>query len=243
GSQQALSLVAMALARPGDTVIVESPTYSNAIQLFNWLDVRLVGVPTDDEGLRVDLLEHLLKHHRPRLIYAIPTFHNPTGATLSGSRRRTLLALAERYGVPIVEDDYVSDLRYDGPREPSLRALDRAGNVIHVSTFSKTLMPGPRVGFVLARGPLLERLVALKRRTDLGTSGLIQRALEVYVGEGRWRAHTRRVSRVYRQRRDAMLAAMERCFPPQAEWTPPKGGFFVWVRLPAGVSITDLYLA
>ena len=243
GSQQALSLVAMALVRPGDTVIVESPTYSNAIQLFNWLDVRLVGVPTDDEGLRVDLLEHLLKHHRPRLIYAIPTFHNPTGATLSGSRRRTLLALAERYGVPVVEDDYVSDLRYDGPREPSLRALDRAGNVIHVSTFSKTLMPGPRVGFVLARGPLLERLVALKRRTDLGTSGLIQRALEVYVGEGRWRAHTRRVSRVYRQRRDAMLAAMERCFPLQAEWTPPKGGFFVWVRLPAGVSITDLYLA
>jgi GntR family transcriptional regulator/MocR family aminotransferase len=243
GSQQALSLLGMALLRPGDTVIVESPTYANALRLFRWLEARLVGVPTDEGGLRVDLLEHLLQHHRPRLIYTIPTFHNPTGATLGGARRRALLALAQRHGTPIIEDDYVGDLRYDGPREPSLRALDRAGNVIHLSTFSKTLMPGPRVGFVLARGPLLERLVSLKRQTDLGTSDLIQRALEVYVGEGRWRAHTRRVSRVYRQRRDVMLATMQRCFPPQARWNTPQGGFFVWVRLPNGTSINDLYLA
>jgi GntR family transcriptional regulator/MocR family aminotransferase len=243
GSQQALSLVAMALLRPGDTVLVESPTYTNAIQLFKWLEVRLLGVPTDDDGMRVDLIEHLLQHHHPRLIYTIPTFHNPTGATMSGHRRRHLLAQAERYGLPIVEDDYIGDLRYGGPREPSLKALDREGNVIHLSTFSKTLMPGPRVGFVLARGPLLGRLVALKRRTDLGTSALIQRALEVYVGEGRWRAHTRRVSRIYRQRRDAMVVALEQYLPCEALWTAPRGGFFVWVRLPAWVSITDLYLA
>jgi GntR family transcriptional regulator/MocR family aminotransferase len=242
GSQQALSLVAMALLRPGDTIIVESPTYANAIQLFRWLEVRLLGIPTDDEGMRVDLLEHLLQHQRPRLIYTIPTFHNPTGATMTGHRRRQLLAQAERYGLPIVEDDYIGDLRYDGPREPSLKALDRSGNVIHVSTFSKTLMPGPRVGFVLAQDPLLERLVALKRQTDLGTSALIQRALEVYVDEGRWRAHTRRVSRVYRRRRDAMVTAMEQHFPREVHWTVPRGGFFVWVRLPEWVSITDLYL-
>lgn len=243
GSQQALSLVAMALLRPSDTVVVESPTYSNAIQLFKWLDARLLGVPTDKDGMQVDLLEHLLRHHHPRFIYSMPNFQNPTGTTLTGHRRRHLLALAERYGLPIIEDDYVGDLRFDGAREPSLRALDQCGNVIHVSTFSKTLMPGPRVGFVLAQGPLLTQLVALKRRTDLGTSGLIQRALEVYVGEGRWRAHTRRVSRVYRQRRDAMIAAMTRYFPPEAKWTTPRGGFFVWVRLPAGISITDLFLA
>jgi GntR family transcriptional regulator/MocR family aminotransferase len=162
---------------------------------------------------------------------------------LSGYRRRRLLALVKRYGLPIVEDDYIGDLRYDGPREPSLRALDPAANVIHISTFSKMLMPGPRVGFVLAQGPLLERLVAVKRQTDLGTSGLIQRALEAYIGEGRWRAHTRRVSRIYKGRRDAMVAAMARYLPPEAEWTVPKGGFFIWVRLPAWVSIGDLYLA
>lgn len=243
GSQQALSLVAMALLKPGDTVIVESPTYSNAIQLFKWQAVRLLGVPTDEEGMQVEVLGHLLQHHHPRLIYTMPNFQNPTGTTMTGHRRRHLLALAERYGLPIIEDDYVGDLRFDGPREPSLRALDQSGNVIHVSTFSKTLMPGPRVGFVLTQGPLLTQLVALKRQTDLGTSGLIQRALEVYVGEGRWRAHTRRVSRVYRRRRDAMMAAMTQHFPPEAQWTTPRGGFFVWVRLPAWISITDLYLA
>lgn len=242
GSQQALSLVAMALLRPGDTVVVESPTYANAIQLFNWLDVRVLGIPTDDEGMRVDLLAHLLQHHRPRLIYSIPTFHNPTGTTLSGHRRRELLALVGGYGIPLIEDDYISGLRYDGPREPSLKALDHDGNVIHISTFSKMLMPGPRVGFVLTQGPLLERLTALKRQTDLGTSGLIQRAVEVYIGEGRWRAHTRRVSRIYRRRRDAMIAAMREYFPPEAKWTVPKGGFFIWVQLPDWVSITNLYL-
>ncbi len=243
GSQQALSLVTMALTQPGDRVVVESPTYTNALQLFDWLQTRLLSVPVDESGMQVDLLEHLLKHHRPRLIYTIPTFHNPTGATMSGQRRRQLLALAEQYGLCLVEDDYAGGLRYDGPEEPSLRGLDHGRNVIHVSTFSKMLMPGPRIGFVLARGPLLERLVALKRQTDLGTSGLIQRALEVYIGEGRWRAHTRRVSRIYRARRDAMLLALDKYFPPEARWTPPKGGFFVWVRLPAGVSIADLYRA
>jgi GntR family transcriptional regulator/MocR family aminotransferase len=242
GSQQALSLVAMALLRPGDTVVVESPTYTHAIQLFNWLDARMLGVPTDEEGMQVALLEHLLRHHRPRLIYTMPTFHNPTGTTLSGRRRRDLLALAQRHGLPIIEDDYIGGLRYDGPREPSLKALDGAGCVVHISTFSKMLMPGPRVGFVLTRGPLLERLIALKRQTDLGTSGLIQRAVELYIGEGRWRAHTRRVSRVYHRRRDAMLQAMAAHFPPEARWTVPKGGFFVWVRLPEWVSITDLYM-
>lgn len=243
GSQQALSLVAMALTQPGDSIIVESPTYANALQLFNWLETRVLGIPIDEEGMRVDLLEHLLKHQRPRLIYTIPTFHNPTGATMSGQRRRRLLALAEQYGLSLLEDDYAGGLRYDGPQEPSLRALDHGRNVIHVSTFSKMLMPGPRVGFVLARGPLLERLIALKHQTDLGTSGLIQRALEVYIGEGRWRAHTRRVSRIYRARRDAMLLALEKYFPPEAQWSTPKGGFFVWVRLPPEISIADLYLA
>jgi len=243
GSQQALSLVAMALLRPGDTVVVESPTYANAIQLFRWLEVHLLSVPVDGRGMRVDLLDHLLQTHHPRLIYSMPTFHNPTGATMSGHRRRQLLALAERYGLPIIEDDYVGDLRYDGPREPSLKALDCRGNVVHISTFSKTLMPGPRVGYVLTYGPLLERLIALKHQTDLGTSGLIQRALEAYIGEGRWRAHTRRVSHVYRRRRDAMVAAMTQHFPPEARWNVPRGGFFVWVRLPTWVSLTDLYLA
>jgi GntR family transcriptional regulator/MocR family aminotransferase len=243
GSQQALSLAAMALLQPGDCVAVESPTYTNVIQLLQWLRVRVLGIPLDDEGMRVDLLERLVKSQPVQLVYTIPTFHNPTGTTMSGKRRRALLALAQRYSLPILEDDYIGGLRYEGAYEPSLKAMDREGNIIHISTYSKMLMPGPRIGFVLTQDPLLERLVMLKHQIDIGASDLIQRTLEAYIGEGRWRAHTRRVSRIYRQRRDAMVAAMEEFFPPQAQWTTPKGGFFIWVRLPEEVSIHDLYLS
>jgi GntR family transcriptional regulator / MocR family aminotransferase len=243
GSQQALSLVAMALLQPGDTVIVESPTYANAIELFRWLRVQVLGVPIDEEGIRIDLLEHLLRQQTAQLIYTIPTFQNPSGTTMSGRRRRALLALAERYSLPIAEDDYIGGLRYEGPHEPSLKAMDPGGNVIHISTFSKMLMPGPRIGFVLSENPLLERLVELKHQIDLGASDLIQRALEAYIGDGRWRAHTRQVSRIYHKRRDAMVAALEKYCPPQAQWNIPKGGFFIWVRLPDGISIRELYLA
>jgi GntR family transcriptional regulator/MocR family aminotransferase len=243
GSQQALSLVVMALLQPGDTVVVEAPTYANAIQLFQWLRVQVLSVPVDEEGMRTDLLEHLLKSHPVQLIYSIPTFHNPTGTTMSGRRRRALLALAEHYSLPIIEDDYIGGLRYEGAHEPSLKAMDSAGNIIHISTYSKMLMPGPRIGFVLTQDPLLERLVTLKHQIDIGASELIQRTLEAYIGEGRWRAHTRRVSRIYHKRRDAMVAALEQFFPPQAKWTVPKGGFFLWVRLPDKISIRDLYQA
>jgi GntR family transcriptional regulator / MocR family aminotransferase len=201
----------------------------------------VVGVPMDEEGMRIDLLEHMLKSQPARLIYTIPTFHNPTGITMSGRRRRSLLALADRFSLPVLEDDYIGGLRYDGPHEPSLKAMDQAGNVIHISTYSKMLMPGPRIGFVLTEDPLLERLVSLKHQIDIGASDLIQRTLEAYIGDGRWRAHTRRVSRIYHRRRDVMAEAMQHHFPPQAQWTLPRGGFFVWVRLPGELSITDLY--
>jgi GntR family transcriptional regulator / MocR family aminotransferase len=243
GSQQALSLVAMALLQPGDTVIVESPTYANAIELFRWLRVQVLGVPIDEEGMRIDLLEHLLRQQTAQLIYTIPTFQNPSGTTMSGRRRRALLALAERYSLPIAEDDYIGGLRYEGAHEPTLKAMDPGGNVIHISTFSKMLMPGPRIGFVLSENPLLERLIEIKHQIDLGASDLIQRSLEAYIGDGRWRAHTRRIRGIYHKRRDAMVAALEKYFPPQAHWEIPKGGFFIWVRLPEGVSIRDLYLA
>jgi GntR family transcriptional regulator / MocR family aminotransferase len=243
GSQQALSLVAMALLQPGDTVIVESPTYANAIQLFRFLRVQVLGVPMDAEGIRVDLLEHMLRHQTAQLIHTIPTFHNPSGTTMSGRRRRALLALAERHSLPVIEDDYIGGLRFEGPHEPSLKAMDQGGNVIHISTYSKMLMPGPRIGFVLSENPLLERLIDLKHQIDIGASDLIQRTLEAYIGDGRWRAHTRRVSRIYHKRRDAMAAALEKYFPPQAQWSVPRGGFFLWVRLPDQVSIRDLYQA
>ena len=174
GSQQALSLIARLLLRAGDVVLVENPTYSGAIDLFRSLDVRLLGIPVDEQGMRVERAEEALRSAHPRLIYTIPNFQNPTGACLSGARRRQLVALADRYSVPILEDDLVGDLRYDGRDLPALKALDPGGRVIYVGTFSKMLMPGLRIGFLAAAGPVYGQLLAHKRTDDLATTNLIQ---------------------------------------------------------------------
>jgi len=241
GSQQALALVAHLLLRPGDVVLVESPTYFGAIDLFRSLDVRLLGVPLDEQGMQAEQVEDALRSGRLRLIYTIPTFHNPTGTCMSGHRRRQLVALADRYNVPILEDDFVGDLRYEGRAQPALKALDPGGRVIYTSTFSKMLMPGLRVGFLVASGPVYERLLACKWVTDLASSNLMQRALETYITVGRYQAHLRRACQMYRRRRDAMLDALSRYLPASAKWLPPQGGLFVWLQLPAGLSANELY--
>jgi GntR family transcriptional regulator/MocR family aminotransferase len=241
GSQQALALVARLLLRPGDVVLVENPTYTGAIDLFRSMDVRLLGVPVDEQGMQVEQVEEGLRASRPRLIYTIPTFQNPTGVCMSGRRRRQLIALSDRYNVPILEDDFVGDLRYEGPAQPALKALAPSGRVIYVSTFSKMLVPGLRLGFLVAEGPVYEGLLACKRVSDLATSSLAQRALEAYITVGRYQAHLRRACRVYRRRRDAMLAALDHHMPVGTRWQTPQGGLFMWLQLPAGLSVSQLY--
>jgi GntR family transcriptional regulator/MocR family aminotransferase len=240
GAQQALSLVARLLLRPGDTVLVENPTYAVALELFRSLGANIVGLPLDGEGLRPDALERTLAEARPKLIYTIPNFQNPTGVCLSGPRRRELLELASRRDVPVLEDDYVGDLRYDGRHLPALKTLDVRGGVIYVRTFSKMLMPGLRVGFILAQGPVLAHLENCKRVTDLASSSLIQRTLEAYITVGRYHAHLRRACRTYRRRRDLMLAALAEHMPPDVRWRTPAGGLFVWLELPPEVKTVEL---
>ena len=240
GSQQALSLVSQLLLKPGDVIMVESPTYSGALELFRALDFSVVGVPVDRQGMQVEALEKLLQQHHPKLIYTIPTFHNPTGTCLSTSRRIELIVLADRYNIPILEDDFVGDLRYEGRSQPALKALDPGGHVIYVSTFSKILMPGLRVGFLVAEGPIYQRLVDFKRVNDLATSTLIQRALEAYVTVGRYQSYLRRSCQTFRKRRDIMLRAMERYLPAEVDFDPPHGGLFIWLQLPENLSSRKL---
>lgn len=240
GSQQALALVSHILLKPGDIVLVESPTYAGALDLFRTLNLKIIGIPTDEQGMQTEKLEKLLQQHHPKLIYTIPNFQNPTGACLSSPRRRQLIALADRYNVPILEDDFVGDLRYEGRAQPALKALDPGGRVIYISTFSKMLMPGLRVGFLVAEGPIYARLVNCKRVNDLATSNLIQRALEAYVTVGRYQAHLRRSCRVYRKRRDAMLLAIKRYLPAGVRVVPPQGGLFIWLGLPDNLSSEKL---
>lgn len=241
GSHQALVTVAWLLLRPGDVVLIESPTYAGALDLFRAMNVRLLGIPVDEQGMRVEMVEDALRTARPRLIYTIPTFHNPTGVCLDGARRRHLTALASRYNVPILEDDFAGDLRYEGRVRPALKTLDPGGYVIYVSTFSKVLMPTLRVGFLVASGPVYEQLLAYKRFSDLATSNLMQRALEAYITVGRYQAHLRRARQVCRRRRDAMLAALTRHAPAGTRWITPQGGLFLWLQLPDGLSANELY--
>jgi GntR family transcriptional regulator/MocR family aminotransferase len=240
GSQQALSLVTQLLLPPGGSVVVERPTYAGALDVFRARGATIHTVGVDEDGMDMAELEQILTAHAPGLIYTIPNFHNPTGACLSGQRRRQLISLAGRHDVPILEDDYVGDIRYEGRGQPTLKSLDPDGRVIYVSTFSKMLIPGLRVGFVVADGPVHHYLVCSKRCHDLATSNLIQRALRDYVSVGRYHAHLQRSCTVYRRRRDAMLAALERHLPPGTTWLRPRGGLFIWVNLPQGMRASEL---
>jgi GntR family transcriptional regulator/MocR family aminotransferase len=239
GSQQALALICQVLLKTGDTVLVEKPTYNLALELFQAAGVKIIGVPVDEFGMQVDLLEPLLQQHHPKLIYTIPNFQNPSGVCMSTARRGQLLALAERYNCPIIEDDFAGDLRYEGRAQPAIKALDKGGTVIYVGTFSKMLMPGLRIGYLLAKGPILAKLTRQKKVSDLTTSPLMQRVLDRYVTVGRYQVYLRRSIRLYRNRRDVMLAAI-RAHLPECAVSTPQGGLFVWLKLPEGMSSSQL---
>lgn len=240
GSQQAIFLAAQVLLKPNDTILVENPTYPVAIDLFRTLGYQIVGVPMDNQGMQVEKLEKLLQQYHPKLIYTIPNFHNPTGTCLSSARRRQLIVLAERYNIPILEDDFVGDLRYEGHVQPSLKALDPGGQVIYVSTFSKMLVPGLRVGFIVADGPVYDSLLNYKRLSDLATSTLIQRVLDAFVTVGRYQTYLHRSSQTFRKRRDAMVKAIHHYLPTKVCFDVPSGGLFIWLRLPDSMSADEL---
>lgn len=243
GVTQGLALVARALAAPGDTVIVEQPTYVGAINVLGHQNLRLIGVPVDQDGIIVTELEALIIAHRPRFIYTMPAFHNPSGVCLSSERRAALLELCTRYQLPIVEDDIYAAIALDHVAPPALKATDTTDLVIYLSSFSKALLPGARVGYVVAGPAIIERLVAFKQADDLCSPTLMQRAVALFIENGQYAAHLRRVLPHYRERRDALLAAMSQYFPASMQWSHPAGGFSIWATLPPGSSPTDLYLA
>jgi 2-aminoadipate transaminase len=243
GATQALSLLTQTLARPGDAVIVEQPTYLGLLNTLSARGVRAIAAPLDADGLVIDALEPLIQAHRPRFIYTIPVFQNPTGVCLSPARRAALLELAARHRLPIVEDDLYGRLGYDGQTPLALQADDGAGLVVHVGSFSKSLLPGLRIGYVAAAPELISRLVVAKQGDDLCSPPLLQRAMALFLQHGRLTTHLRRVIPRYRERRDALMSALAQHFPASLRWSVPQGGFCSWVALPLGVSTTELYLA
>ncbi len=249
GSQQALDLIGKILLNPGDRVALENPSYLGAIQAFNQYEPDYAVVPMDDEGMQVDALERILTDDAKRIgqgrvkfIYALPNFQNPTGRTMSLARRRKLVELSSRFGVPIVEDDPYGELRYEGEHQPSLKSFDTEGSVIYLGTFSKILAPGFRLGWTVASPPALEQIIHAKQPADLHTGMAQQMATEHVARNGFIDKHVETIKSFYRERRDVMLRALEEHFPEQARFTRPAGGLFVWAELPEDIDTRDLLL-
>lgn len=240
GSQQGLYLIARALLEPGDLVAVESPTYVGALQVFRAVSARLLPIPVDQDGMRVNLLEQAIERRRPKLIYTLPTFQNPTGATLSLERRHRLLELATRAGIPIVEDDPYRELWYEAPPPPSLAALDRDGVVIALRTVSKMLFPGFRVGWIVAPWPVIRQLALVKQLVDLDTNPLMQWAIWAFLERGLLASHLEDLRATYRERRDMLAGALQSELADAVRFDLPAGGFYLWAFLQEGLRARDL---
>lgn len=243
GSQQGIDLVAKIFLEPGDSVVVENPSYLAALQVFNGFEANLVTVGSDDDGMRVEEVERAITspRRRPKFIYVVSQFHNPKGTTLTLERRRILLDIARRYRVPIIEDDPYGELRYLGAPVLPLAAMDTDGLVIYLSTFSKTLSPGMRVGWTHSSEEIFRALVRAKQAADLHTNTIQQHAAATLLATFDFHAHVEHIKSVYGERRNVMVSALAEYFPDSARWTRPDGGLFLWVELPGDVCAEELF--
>jgi 2-aminoadipate transaminase len=240
GSTQGIDLIAKALIDPGDAVLVENPSFLGALQAFRLYQAKLIPVTTDGGGLVLDEAERLMRAHKPKMLYVIPTFQNPTGVTLAAERRAPLAEMAARHGVLVLEDDPYRDLRYAGDPLPAIKSYDTEGWVAHLSSFSKIISPGLRCGALTCRPDLLRKAVIGKQSSDVHTSTLTQAIIAEYLRDGRLPAHVAALCERYGAGMRAMqdhLAA----FPKGTRYTKPQGGLFLWAQLPGGLDATKLF--
>jgi 2-aminoadipate transaminase len=252
GSQQALDLIGKVFINPGDHIVVERPTYLGALQAWNAYQAEYVSADIDGDGYVTASLDARIRTG-PKFIYALPNFQNPSGVTMSQARRQALIELADHYGVPILEDDPYGQLRYEGEHVPPIVHLDSqfrstdgarySGNVIYLSTFSKTLSPGIRLGWIVAPAEVIQKLVQAKQGADLHTSTINQLVAHEVASGGFLDQHVKEIRAIYRERRDAMLAALAREFPAGVTWTKPQGGLFLWLTFPEWMNAADVLSA
>lgn len=241
GSQQGLSLLAQLFLDQDDVVLVESPTYLGAINAFQLCGPRFVEVPTDEQGIVPAALEEILRTtDRVKMMYVIPEFQNPTGVTWTMERRRAVMEIVNRYDFPVLEDNPYGELRYDGETMPALKSMDTKGNVIFLGSFSKILMPGLRVGWIVAEPEILEKLNLLKQNVDLQCSSYAQRQVSYFMDMFDLDAHVSRLKDLYRRRRTLLYDAIRQYFPAGVTATWPEGGLFLWVTLPEGMDAKAL---
>lgn len=247
GSQQGLDLVSKVFIDPKNVVIVEAPSYLGGISAFNTFQAKIESIPLDDNGMQVDLLAEKMRNiHRhggnPKFIYALPTFHNPAGVTMSELRRKQLLDLAANYDILILEDDPYSDLRYEGTDIKPIKAFDKEGRVIYLGTFSKILSPGMRLGWTIASDEILQKIIFAKQALDLCTSPFTQYIAAEFLERGYLEEHIEKIKKLYGVKKNIMLKAIEKYFPKEGvKWTKPQGGLFTWVTLPESIDARELF--
>jgi DNA-binding transcriptional MocR family regulator len=240
GAVSSVHIAVRFLAMPGDVLLTENPVYSGCLSALEGLGVKVVGIPLDDEGMRVDVAERLIRQYRPKAIYTIPTYNNPTGVCLSLERRRALLALSRREGVPLIEEDYANEIGFTGPPPPTLKAMDGAGQIIHVKSFAKLVFPSIRIAAVAAPASMIRGLLGVKEGIDPYASGLNQLILHELLRQPEFSRHVEGLAGRYRPRYEAMREALRHRAGRHLTWIEPKGGVNVWARLPDGLNSQDL---
>jgi 2-aminoadipate transaminase len=239
GAQQAIELLARTFIDPGDYVLTENPTYLGALQVFNYYRARYCTVEMDHDGMLVDQLEDRIKKYKPKLIYTVSNFQNPTGITMSLERRKGLLEIAAKYNLPIIDDNPYGEIRFTGDPLPTLKSLGGDG-VVALRTYSKTLAPGLRVGWMNAAASMIRMFEKVRQCVDLHTSTFGQYLCYEFTAQGLLEPQVERVKENYRAKREAMLKALEESFPEGITWTRPEGGMFLWLTLPETLSAKDL---
>ena len=242
GSEQALDLVGKAFVDPGDTVLVEQPTYLCALDVFRSYGANFASVEMDEDGMKMDALEEALKANpNTKLIYTVPNFQNPTGRTMTEERRKQLAELAEKYDVYVLEDNPYGEIRFAGQHVPAVKSFDKSGHVLYMSTFSKTLAPGFRLGWLVADEDVVNKLTVLKQSADLHTDNLAQFAVAQFFADNDVDAHVKEISDLYGKRKDLMLEGIKKYFPEGVKYTNPEGGMFLWVEVPGVDDTVELF--
>ena len=242
GSEQALDLVGKAFVDPGDTVLVEQPTYLCALDVFRSYGANFASVEMDEDGMKMDALEEALKANpNTKLIYTVPNFQNPTGRTMTEERRKQLAELAEKYDVYVLEDNPYGEIRFAGQHVPAVKSFDKSGHVLYMSTFSKTLAPGFRLGWLVADEDVVNKLTVLKQSADLHTDNLAQFAVAQFFTDNDVDAHVKEISDLYGKRKDLMLEGIKKYFPEGVKYTNPEGGMFLWVEVPGVDDTVELF--
>ena len=242
GSEQALDLVGKAFVNPGDTVLVEQPTYLCALDVFRSYGANFASVEMDEDGMKMDTLEEALKANpNTKLIYTVPNFQNPTGRTMNEERRKQLAELAEKYDVYVLEDNPYGEIRFAGQHVPAVKSFDKSGHVLYMSTFSKTLAPGFRLGWLVADKNVVNKLTVLKQSADLHTDNLAQFAVAQFFADNDVDAHVKEISALYGKRKDLMLEGIKKYFPEGVKYTDPEGGMFLWVEVPGVDDTVELF--